>query len=94
MNKFLHTFYSGLVRATLNQDNKDSINSISSINKRIELNNRQMAINSMASETVEEEKLRHDNSTTEKGNNRMMVAAPAYLSKSPSASNSITVSTF
>ncbi|XP_055315755.1 putative uncharacterized protein DDB_G0277255 isoform X5 [Sitodiplosis mosellana] len=80
---------SGLVRATNNHGNRASINSIDSINKRIELSNRQMSFNSLGGETVEEEKLQRDNSVTEKGNNRMMVA-PAYLSKSPSASNSIT----
>lgn len=52
-----------------------------------------MSFNSMANETVEEEKLQIDNSITEKGNNRMMMA-PAYLSESPSVSNSITVSKF
>lgn len=88
----VHLFYSGLVRATNNQGNRASINSIGgNINKRIELSHRQMSFNSMASETVEEEKLQRDNSITEKGNNRMTVT-PAYLSKSPSVSNSITVS--
>lgn len=88
----IHLFYSGLVRATNNQGNRASINSIGgNINKHIELNQRQMSFNSMVSETVEEEKLQRDNSITEKGINRMMVAT-AYLSKSPSASNSITVS--
>lgn len=86
-------FYSGLVRATNNQGNRSSLNSIGSINKHIELCNRQMSFTLMVNETVEEEKLQIDNSITEKGNNRMMMA-PAYLSKSPSVSNSITVSIF
>ncbi|XP_055315772.1 putative uncharacterized protein DDB_G0277255 isoform X19 [Sitodiplosis mosellana] len=89
INTELHTNEIGLVRATNNHGNRASINSIDSINKRIELSNRQMSFNSLGGETVEEEKLQRDNSVTEKGNNRMMVA-PAYLSKSPSASNSIT----
>lgn len=51
-----------------------------------------MSINSISSETVEEEKLQRDNSITEKQLNRIVPIPPfKCLSKSPSASNSITV---
>lgn len=79
-------YFSGLIRATSNQNNRTSLNSIHCINARLEDNHRQ-------TETVEEEKVQRDNSATEKQTNECFIA-PSYsfLSKSPSASISITVS--
>lgn len=59
------------------------MNSITSINARLEDNHRQ-------SETVEEEKVQRDNTATEKQTVECFIT-PSYsfLSKSPSASNSI-----
>lgn len=84
---FSTVFHSGLIRATSNQSDRSSINSVCSINARLEFNNQPI------NETVEEEKLQRDNSVTEKLSNRsMVVPVYSYLSKSPSVSNSITVS--
>lgn len=80
-------FSSGLIRATSNQNNnRASLSSISSINARLEENHRH-------NETVEEEKVQRDNSATEKQTVECFIT-PSYsfISKSPSVSNSITVS--
>lgn len=80
-------FFSGLIRATSNQNNdRASVSSIISINARIEENHRH-------GETVDEEKVQRDNSATEKQTVECFIT-PSYsfISKSPSASNSITVS--
>lgn len=86
--------FSGLIRATNNYGNRALLNSIGRVNNRIEMDNRQLSLNSITSETVEEEKLHRDNSATEKQSNRAItVPAYSFMSKSPSlASNSITVS--
>lgn len=80
-------FFSGLVRSTSNQNNRASLNSINSINARLEENHQ-------LSETVEEEKMQRDNTVTEKDMNVECFITPSYsfISKSPSGSNSITVS--
>lgn len=88
-------FRRGLIRATNNQSNRNSITSMDSINNRIDVSYRPISINSIENETVEEEKLQHDNSVTEKHlNGMMMIPEYSHLCKSPSASNSITVSLF
>lgn len=79
-------FFSGLIRATSNQNNRAALISIHSIDVRLEDNHRQ-------SETVEEEKVQRDNSATEKQTVECFITpSNSFLSKSPSASNSIAVS--
>lgn len=79
-------FSSGLIRSTSNQNDRDTLNSVNSINARLEDNHQ-------INEAIEEEKMQRDNSTTEKNTVECFIT-PSYsfLSKSPSTSNSIIVS--
>lgn len=70
--------YSGLVRSNNPGGSRDAT-AHSSRTKRIETNSRQMSINSINSEIVEEEKYQRENSINEKQSNIAMVA-PTYCS--------------
>lgn len=96
----INFIFSGLIRASNAQTEHSNINNNNNNNnvnnnsvKHIGASNRQMSINSINSETIEEEKQHRDNSITEKNSIRASVAPTfCYLSNTTRASNLVNVS--